>query len=346
VLYLSFLVFTLSQSATKEDLAKNLLGSPLFVGIKTMEEALMVADLIEEVMKNYTTPEPVSTVPFPCIGTGRSNPPPTDAKKLLPGDIDLIISLGDSITTGALANGFNPIFEHWDARQYSFSSGYTGFSGFNGLATSLIAFNPYLSGYSVGPGDQNSPNSRLNVAVDGAVSADLVTQAYHLLDKLDDNYPRWQDSWKHISIFIGGNDLCASCTDWNKYSPPRFQQNIEAVLDTIKLRIPKVFVSLITPPDVTLLTFVNGPSCFIFPFFTCGCKTNSGTKELHGQYSKVLDNIEKLSKYNDKTDFYVSVQPFMQNVHLPEKPDGSVDTAGLFPLFLYRSFCSWHSIVE
>jgi len=144
----------------------------------------------------------------------------------------------------------------------------------------------------------------------------------HLLEKLN-YYPR--DAWKHISIFIGGNDLCASCTDWTKYSPLNYQRNIEGVLDTIKAIIPKVFISLITPPDVTILNLISGGHCFILNPFTCSCKSHLGTKDLHRQYSKVLRDIVSLQKYNDKEDFYVSVQPFFEDIQIPLNPDRTPD---------------------
>ena len=39
-------------------------------------------------------------------------------------------------------------------------------------------------------------------------------QAQSLIDKLKtDSHVRWADDWKVITVFVGGNDLCAYCND-------------------------------------------------------------------------------------------------------------------------------------
>lgn len=209
-----------------------------------------------------------------------------------------------------------------DDRAYAFGNGYTGYPDYHCLPNLLKKFNPKLAGYSIGTGDAYSSNAKLNVAVDGAQSGDFWPQVSHLRNKLKDYSP---EAWKHISIFIGGNDLCVSCTNVVKYSPANFQANMEAVLDDIKATIPKVFISIITPPDITIFNFINTGRCIILEPFVCGCKKNAGTKNLQKLYSRVLHDIEALPKYNDKEDFFISVQPFLEDIQLPLKPDRTPD---------------------
>jgi len=194
--------------------------------------------------------------------------------------------------------------------------------------TSIMRYNPNVQGYSVGSGNADSANARLNVAVSGARSADLPPQVDNLLRKLA-NFER--GLWKHIGLFIGGNDLCDSCTDWPTYSPQRYQANVEAAIETIRQQVPNVFLSLIAPPDITLLAELTGGWCSILRPFECSCSSDQGTTDLHPQYVTALHNIER--KYNDMNipNFYVSVQPFFELIEIPRLPDGKADMSYFAP---------------
>ena len=59
------------------------------------------------------------------------------------------------------------------------------------------------------------------------------------------------NSWKLVTFFIGGNDLCKSCKDVNYYSPAKYLDNIKIVLDYMKANLPRTIVNLVTTLDVT-----------------------------------------------------------------------------------------------
>jgi phospholipase B1 len=51
-----------------------------------------------------------------------------------------------------------------------------------------------------------------NIAVTGAVAEDLPSQARQLVEMLSDNPAvNYTEDWKVITLWIGGNDLCAVC---------------------------------------------------------------------------------------------------------------------------------------
>ena len=62
----------------------------------------------------------------------------------------------------------------------------------------------------------NQRCAQLNVAVGGAVNTQMPGQAENLVEKLQ-NDPDiegdidYENDWKLITMFIGGNDLCRSC---------------------------------------------------------------------------------------------------------------------------------------
>jgi len=136
----------------------------------------------------------------------------------------------------------------------------------------------------------------------------------------------FNNDWKMLSIFIGGNDLCDYCSDTTKNSPTNFRNNLEVTLDIIKATFPKVFVNLMAPPDVTLLGQVSEGVCSLLHSFECGCANDAGTKLAHGDYVRLLGELVTQAKYQNKEDFHVSFQPFLSNFSLPllnGKPDRS-----------------------
>jgi phospholipase B1 len=308
-----------------EVFAQQLLESRIYRGIKTFEDAVFFTHALKNAFENYTY-ESAPVAPFPCPPTERTVPPPTNARRLKPGDIDLVIGIGDSLTAafGADATNFFNLFT--DYRASSFSIGLS--SVMTTLPTSFQVYNPNIAGFSVGSGNANSPNARLNVAESGARSADLPPQVTNLITKLQSYDP---SLWKHISLFIGGNDLCDSCTDWATYSPARFQANIQAVIDTIRLQIPNVFLSLIGPPDITLLAELTGGWCGILRPFECSCSKDPGTSDLHPQYMTVLHDIEAHYNSLNIENFFVSVQPFFELIEIPRLGDGKPDMTYFAP---------------
>jgi len=322
------LVLVSGHDVNKEEMAQLLLESKVYRGIKNMDDAKIFLDALLLSFENYNFTEAQAPLePFPCSATSRSPARPTNARRLKPGDIDLVVALGDSLTAafGADATSFFNLFT--DYRASSFSVGWS--NRITTLPTSLLVFNPNLTGFSIGSGNANSANSRLNVAVSGARSADLPPQVDNLLTKLQ-QFPD-RGMWKHVALFIGGNDLCDSCTDWETYSPERFEANVDAAVDSIQKNIPNVFLSLVGPPDITLLADLTGGWCGILKPFECSCTDDDGTSALHPGYMKALHNIE--AKYNNRQieNFFVSVQPFFELINLPRLPDGRADMTYFAP---------------
>jgi len=313
---------------TRDQIATELLQSNAYPSVNDMATALRFADALILAYQNATEEAPTQAAPFPCKSTGRSDPRPTIATRLLPGDIDLIIGLGDSLTAafGADARSLFDLFV--DYRGTSFSAG--GAKSLNDCSTVpsiLKVYNDAITGWSTGSGNQNSANARLNVAVTGATSFELTSQVESLLDKIR-AYPR--SDWKLVTLFVGANDLCASCND-NKYSAINFRANVEYCLDTLQSLIPNQFINLILPPDVTLLSELTGGLCSILHPFECGCNQEPETSLLHKEYIKVLHDLVDEPKYHNDPDFAVVIQPFLEDIDIPRLPDGTPDYSYFAP---------------
>jgi len=271
-----------------------------------------------------------TTQAFPCPILPRSDP--TNVRRLRPADIDVIATIGDSVAAGfgALARNIFGIFTEYRGHAFSVG-GKTDYNDFLTVANIIRLYNPNVKGFAIGEGGPDSANAKLNVAVSGARSYDLPAQVDALEARMKSLGVDMAHDWKLLSIFIGGNDLCDYCDDTNKHSPANFAATLEGVLDSIKARFPRVFVNLMTPPDVTLLGEVSSGLCSILHAFECACNDDPGTKVAHRHYTDHLIALANLPKYQDKIDFHVSVQPFLANLTMPRKPDGSPDDTYFAP---------------
>jgi len=317
-----------NEEITREEIAHLLLKSNAY-HIKDYSVALHFVDLLSLAFDNYTfTSEKVQA--FPCQPTGRSTPKPVDATKLLPGDIDLVIAMGDSLTAGFGADATSLFNLFIDYRGTSFSiGGSKTVDQCSTIANILALYHPGIQGFSTGNGNQNSQNAKLNVAVTGATSYELNTQVSALVSKLQAGYDI--NGWKLLTFFIGGNDLCDACNDNTRYSAANFRANVEEALDLIKAQVTNVFINLSLPPDVSLLSELSGGLCGILHPFECSCNTDPSTSPLHKEYVSALIDLVNLPKYHDKLDFHVVIQPFLEDIQLPRLPDGSPDKSYFAP---------------
>jgi len=291
-----------------------------------MDDARFVTEILLKAYENYTVQPQPRLSAFPCENTGRTNPRPINARRLLPGDIDIVIAMGDSLTAGFGADASSIFDLFTDYRATSFSIGSN--EGVDTLVNSMYTMNQNIEGFSVGNGDAESVNAGLNVAVTGAESHELLVQVEILKEKIANYNPAL---WKHLTLFIGGNDLCNACNAPDDYLPQRFQANIEATLDAIKSHFRNIFISIVVPPDVTLLSELTGGLCSILRPFECSCNGEESTALLHKEYVNVLHVIEALPKYDQDAHFYVSVQPFLELIHLPLLDNGDYDKSYFAP---------------
>jgi len=311
-----------------EYVAEKALKSRAFPSL-TNDTAQKFADVLlgVQIPKNV---EAVQAVPFPCPITGRTNP--TNARRLRPADIDVIATVGDSIVAGfaALSETIWDIFTEYRGHAFTIG-GQQPYDEYVSVPNMLRLYNSNLKGFAVGDGGQDSANAVLNVAVSGARSYDILPQLDVLESRMRELGVDMANDWKLISVFVGGNDLCDYCSDTAKNSPVNYARNIEAVLDAIKARFPRVFVNLMTPPDVTLLGQVTSGLCELLHLFECGCSKDPPTHKAHRDYTDLLFSLAAAPKYKDKEDFHVSLQPFLANLTLPLLPDGKPDTTYFSP---------------
>jgi len=308
-------------------------------GLDSNYEALhsFIFNNTEEMLRLGSTPEP-ALVPlsFPCQLIEVSSEPPTSVHKLRPSDVNVVAALGDSITAAFGAESRNVLQLFNEYRGVSWSGG--GEDTFDTLTTMpniLKKFNSRLFGYAIGTGGPKTEQAVFNIAVTGAVASDVPEQAQRLVEMMKTSTSvSWENDWKLITLWIGGNDLCAVCDDTTKYSAEHYQMHIQTVLDILQ-QIPRVFVNIVSILDISRLHELQFGLCDSFHKTVCPCvqrsdETRAIVSSMASQYQTAVNNIAAMGRYQTDT-FAVVVQPFFQQTEIPKKADGQYDRSFFAP---------------
>ncbi|VDO55551.1 unnamed protein product [Haemonchus placei] len=278
---------------------------------------------------------------------------PTNVNSVRPADIKLVMALGDSLTAANGAGAEDPVGVILQYRGLAFQAG-----GDNSLEQHvtipniLKKYNPDLFGYSVGIG---SPNvwevSRLNVAMPGAIAADLPGQARTLVSLLH-AHPEsvnFENDWKLLNIFIGGNDMCSFCKDRVSAGDKQFMnQAVKIIYDNV----PRVIVSITAMLQLEILRQSDKGRVFCQGLHREECPCESDAKDFNNTYlaNACIDYANRemafaaSGKY-DRSDFAVVTQPFFRDISTPPMKDGEVNRQFFAPDCFH--FSQWgHALVS
>uniref|UniRef100_A0A673THF1 Phospholipase B1 n=1 Tax=Suricata suricatta TaxID=37032 RepID=A0A673THF1_SURSU len=260
-----------------------------------------------------------------CPDMDPSNTVPTSVHRLKLADIKVIAALGDSLTAGNGA-GSKPgdildVLTQYRGLSWSIGGDHN-LSSVTTLANILREFNPNLKGFSLGTGKENSAGAFLNQAVAGARAEDLPAQARRLVDLMkNDTKINFQEDWKIITVFIGGNDLCDFCND----PVPRAFVNLVKVLEIINLR------------ELYQEKKVNCPRLILRNLCSCVLKFEDNSTELatlievNKKYQEETHQLVENGRYDTRDDFTVVVQPFFEKVDMPKTSAGLPDSSFFAP---------------
>ncbi|KAL6723382.1 hypothetical protein Aduo_018394 [Ancylostoma duodenale] len=259
---------------------------------------------------------------------------PTNVNSVRPADIKVVMALGDSLTAANGAGAEDPVAVILQYRGLAFQAG--GDKSLDEHATIpniLKKYNPNLFGYSIGIGSPNVWDiSYLNVAMPGAIAADLPGQARQLVGLLQ-THPEsvnMKHDWKLLNIFIGGNDMCGYCRH-PSYAPNICVQHIKEAVQIIYDNVPRVIVSLTTMLHLEVLRQTDKGHAFCVNLHKdeCGCESN--TTFTNADIAKACVDYAngELALGNsgvfDKDDFTLTVQPFFRDIIDPPMKDGKID---------------------
>ncbi|CAN8203441.1 unnamed protein product [Coccothraustes coccothraustes] len=297
--------------------------------------------------RRETPQERIYGTNMPCPDRDPSDTVPVSVHNLKPADIRVIAALGDSLTAanGAGSRPHDVLDVLTQYRGLSWSvGGNENISTVTTLPNILREFNPTLVGYSIGTGRQNSNNASLNQAVAGARSEDVPEQVRKLVDRMkNDTRIDFQNDWKLITLFIGGNDLCKVCENPVHYSPENYTYNIQIALDLLHKEVPRAYVNLVTMLYIARLRELHQSKNNSCPKLAmrllCPCVINpkNDSNELkkliyfNRQYQEGTRRLVESGRYDTKDDFTVVMQPFMTNIEMPKTQEGWPDESFFAP---------------
>lgn len=273
---------------------------------------------------------------FTCTPYGPSSTKPTSVHQLRPGDIDVIAAVGDSLTAanGAKASTILGLITEYRGVCWSMGGENSDVLKSITLPNILRKYNPSLKGFSTGSGGQNSTAAGLNVAAPGHTSYNMLDQAGILIARMK-TFPgvNFNNDWKLITFFIGGNDLCDTCTNPDKFSTANYIKNIQNTLDYFMANFPRTVVNLVMTLDVSGIVQLNGLTCRVMQNMFCDCGLNyiNGTKQLAREYQAATEQLIASGRYDTKSDFTVILHKFMKDMDPPLKPDGTGDLSYFAP---------------
>ena len=195
---------------------------------------------------------------FDCDTTASyftSSETPKSVHQLRPGDIKVVGAMGDSITAACGANATTFLGVLVENRGRSWSVG--GEQSLETVVTMpniLKKFNPNLFGYSRKE-DQSGLYTKgvgFNAAISGSYSRDVIEQASFLIENMKNSSQiDFDNDWKLVTLFIGGNDLCVFCGDPALYSSQNYVKNVQNALDLLAAELPRTFVNLVSVINIT-----------------------------------------------------------------------------------------------
>ncbi|XP_068135752.1 phospholipase B1, membrane-associated-like isoform X2 [Hyperolius riggenbachi] len=293
------------------------------------------------------TPDTVLGSKLECTEKSKSPTTPTSVHALRPADVTVVAAVGDSLTAGngigSKPNDVLDVIRQYRGLSWSIGGDET-LAHVTTLPNILLEFNPFITGYSTETGNHEGHNSFYNQAIPGAKAFDMPTQVRTLIDQMkSDKRIRFTTDWKVITMFIGANDLCSSCTDSNVFSAVSYTNNIKEALDMLHKEVPRAFVNLVEVLDIIPLrdgvmdNRVNCPTVLTMMLCRCllGAAVNSTelqlVKDTNLAYQKNLQLLIDSGRYDTKEDFTVVLQPFFRHTQIPYLPTGIPDVSYLAP---------------
>ncbi|XP_034051102.1 phospholipase B1, membrane-associated [Thalassophryne amazonica] len=283
------------------------------------------------------TPGPVTNwgSDFSCVNTAPSDSVPTSAHRLRPADIKVVAALGDSITTGFGAKAKNLLQLRTEYRGVSWSiGGDKTLETVTTLPNILKKFNPSIKGMSKGQGKWQTG---FNMAASGAKISKIPEQVRRLIDAMKkDTTVDFDNDWKLVTLFIGGNDLCQYCNDRASLSPQNYSYHMMTSLDILYKEVPRMIVNVLEILEIEGLRRIKKDSlgCTLLQPLVCPCFLLPGddspelaeVKRINRELQVETEKLVYGGRYDDRDDFTVVVQPFLKNTIVPLNSDGTPDT--------------------
>jgi phospholipase B1 len=283
---------------------------------------------------------------YHCPGTlmRRSRTVPTNANQVRPADINVIGALGDSLTAangaGAPMNDALAILLQYRGLAF-LAGGDKNLDEHITLPNIFKQYNSRVYGASNGIGTADVYEiSHMNIGQPGARANDMPRQARELVHRLQTHSEvDFQNDWKFVSIFIGGNDMCGYCHDPAGHSAERFAADIQTAVQILYDNVPRTIVSLVSMFQMQMLRQIDSGQFFCSAIHLSECKcesdqgfTNENISAACVSYMQAQYAIQNSGVFDHKDDFAFVIQPYFQDITVPPKfPNGTVDLTFFAP---------------
>lgn len=276
---------------------------------------------------------------FTCNVTElRSPKAPTSVHELRPHDINVVAAFGDSISAGNGLGAETLVQVAIENRGEVFSIGGDDSleDGVVTLPNILRKFNPDLKGYSTCASTENHVyRAWFNVARPGATNDDMFSEAEMLVERMKaDEKVNYEEDWKLVTMFVGGNDLCGSCE--GKHSAEDYYHWFNVTLQYLSDEMPRTLVNLVSMFDVSpLQNLSTSYACDLLQWGFCACARNWTTlpslRPLQLAYHDQFVKLANDERFNNRDDFAVVVQPHMRDLVPPKDENGDYILGFLSP---------------
>ncbi|KNC54348.1 uncharacterized protein AMSG_12346 [Thecamonas trahens ATCC 50062] len=250
-------------------------------------------------------------------------------RSLHPGNVDVVMALGDSITAGFAMRGVFPadVLE-WRGDVYSMG----GNKGALTVANFIKTYNSHVVGAATGTSLPLTKGKALNAAVSGAKISDVPAQIEYLEHTFKTKYASTSlaDSNKLLTLWIGANDICGACKHGNiSAQAAAYEAKMEAVLDKVFATFPRTFVSVLTIFNVSDVYVAGQQKAYCREIFKivqseCGCMEKYGWegRAAMGEAVVAFNNVTHavVAKFQAKLDpatSWVVVQPQNERANIP-----------------------------
>ncbi|ROJ78948.1 Phospholipase B1, membrane-associated [Anabarilius grahami] len=309
--------------------------------LRTQQNSNSAELSISEIADPSPLLDPVMGSELICEDRSPSPSIPTSVHALRPADIKVVAAIGNGV--GAAQNNLLGVLTEYRGLSWCVG-GDENLTTITTLPNILREFNPSLTGYATGKGGENSAQSFLNQAVPGAKADDMVSQARAVIKRMkEDSRIDFQNDWKIITLFIGGNDMCAHCSDSRYHSPDNIVKYIREALDILHNEVPRALVNLVELLDIVPLrrlhqvTSLGCPTWMVNMICSCVLKPKDESyefrmlQEFNKAYQRGMRELVESGRYDTHDNFTVVLQPFFRNVFLPLLEDGTPDRSYFSP---------------
>eukprot|EP01116_Phalansterium_solitarium_P015453 TRINITY_DN3417_c0_g1_i1.p1 TRINITY_DN3417_c0_g1~~TRINITY_DN3417_c0_g1_i1.p1 ORF type:complete len:385 (+),score=79.76 TRINITY_DN3417_c0_g1_i1:102-1157(+) len=210
----------------------------------------------------------------------------SNVRQLRAGNIKVVMAMGDSITAGFAMKGHLPEdFLEYRGHVYSIGGDKSQIT----IPNWLGHYAKDVQGAAKGDTRPLIKGAWLDAAVSGARIEEMPPQVEYLVNTLRTEYNDtvdFENDWKLLTLFIGANNICPSCTNSSHGWPTTFESSLRQTLDKIHAEIPRVFVNMLTIFNISGVWYAGQTKLYCRELWQhvtqneCGCLTTGNETDL------------------------------------------------------------------